>query len=51
MRIRFECHVPTPYPRHYLVKSTLAFTELKALLADQARDEVRATQAALAEAG
>ena len=37
-----------PHPRHYSVKTTPAFTELKAELTEQVRVEVRAAQAAAA---
>jgi ABC-type nitrate/sulfonate/bicarbonate transport system ATPase subunit len=49
-RIKFECQVSLPHPRHYSVKTTPAFAALKAQLTEQVREEVRAAQAALAEA-
>jgi hypothetical protein len=39
--------VPIPHPRHYSVKTTPAFTELKAELMEQVRTEVLAAQAAM----
>ncbi|HKE40773.1 MAG TPA: ABC transporter ATP-binding protein [Casimicrobiaceae bacterium] len=48
--IKFECQVLLPHPRHYSVKTTPAFAALKAQLTEQVREEVRAAQAALAEA-
>ena len=47
-RIKLDREVPLPHPRHYSVKTTPAFTELKAELTEQARVEVRAAQAAMA---
>ena len=47
-RIKLDLPVPIPHPRHYSVKTTAAFSELKAELTEQVRVEVRAAQAALA---
>jgi ABC-type nitrate/sulfonate/bicarbonate transport system ATPase subunit len=47
-RIKLDRAVPLPHPRHYSVKTTPAFTELKAELTEQVRVEVRAAQAAMA---
>ncbi len=47
-RIKLDRAVPLPHPRHYAVKTTPAFTALKAELTEQVRDEVRASQAAQA---
>ncbi|HEY6134315.1 MAG TPA: ABC transporter ATP-binding protein [Rubrivivax sp.] len=47
-RIKLDRAVPLPHPRHYSVKTTPAFTELKAELTEQVRVEVRAAQAATA---
>ena len=49
-RIKLDRAVPLPHPRHYSVKTTPAFTELKAELTEQVRVEVRAAQAAMAAA-
>ena len=49
-RIKLDCPVPFPHPRHYSVKTSPAFTELKAELTEQVRVEVRAAQAAMAAA-
>ncbi len=46
-RIKCDRAVPLPHPRHYSVKTTPAFTELKAELTEQVRVEVRAAQAAM----
>jgi ABC-type nitrate/sulfonate/bicarbonate transport system ATPase subunit len=48
-RIKLDRKVELPHPRHYSVKTTGAFTELKAELTEQVRVEVRAA-AALAAA-
>ena len=50
-RIKLDRRVELPHPRHYSVKTTPAFTELKAELTEQVRVEVRAAQAAMAAAG
>jgi ABC-type nitrate/sulfonate/bicarbonate transport system ATPase subunit len=50
-RIKLDRKVEIPYPRHYSVKTTPAFSELKAELTEQVRVEVRAAQAAMAAAG
>ena len=50
-RIKLDRAVALPHPRHYSVKTTPAFTELKAELTEQVRVEVRAAQAAMAAAG
>ena len=49
-RIKLDRKVDLPHPRHYSVKTTPAFTELKAELTEQVRVEVRAAQAAMAAA-
>ncbi len=49
-RIKLDRAVPLAHPRHYSVKTTPAFTELKAELTEQVRVEVRAAQAAMATA-
>ena len=50
-RIKLDRAVPLPHPRHYAVKTSPAFVELKAELTEQVRVEVRAAQAAMAAAG
>jgi ABC-type nitrate/sulfonate/bicarbonate transport system ATPase subunit len=47
-RIKLDRRVELPHPRHYSVKTTPAFTALKAELTEQVRVEVRAAQAASA---
>ena len=47
-RIKLDRGVPIAHPRHYSVKTTPRFTELKAELTEQVRTEVLAAQAALA---
>ena len=47
-RIKLDRTVPLAHPRHYSVKTTPAFTELKAELTEQVRVEVRAAQQAMA---
>jgi len=47
-RIKLDLPVAIPHPRHYSVKTTVAFSELKAELTEQVRVEVRAAQAAAA---
>jgi ABC-type nitrate/sulfonate/bicarbonate transport system ATPase subunit len=47
-RIKLDRAVPLPHPRHYSVKTTREFTELKAELTEQVRVEVRAAQEAMA---
>jgi ABC-type nitrate/sulfonate/bicarbonate transport system ATPase subunit len=49
-RIKLDRAVPIARPRHYSVKTTPAFTELKAELTEQVRVEVRAAQAEMAGA-
>jgi ABC-type nitrate/sulfonate/bicarbonate transport system ATPase subunit len=49
-RIKLDRRVDLPHPRHYSVKTTPAFTELKAELTEQVRVEVRAAQAAMVQA-
>ena len=49
-RIKLDRAVPLPHPRHYSVKTSPAFTELKVELTEQVRVEVRAAQAAMAAA-
>ena len=44
-RIKLDRRVDIPHPRHYSVKTTPAFTELKAELTEQVRVEVRAAAA------
>jgi ABC-type nitrate/sulfonate/bicarbonate transport system ATPase subunit len=43
-RIKLDRKVELPHPRHYSVKTTRAFAELKAELTEQVRVEVRAAQ-------
>ena len=50
-RIKLDRAVNLPHPRHYSVKTTPEFMELKAELTEQVRVEVRAAQAAMAAAG
>ena len=50
-RIKLDRPVPLTHPRHYSVKTTPAFTELKAELTEQVRVEVRAAQDAQAAMG
>ena len=45
-RIKLDRVVPLARPRHYSVKTTPVFTELKAELSEAVRVEVRAAQAA-----
>ena len=47
-RIKLDRTVEIAHPRHYSVKTTPAFSELKAELMEQVRVEVRAAQAAAA---
>ncbi len=47
-RIKLDRRVDLPHPRHYSVKTTPAFSELKAELTEQVRVEVRAAQAQMA---
>ena len=47
-RIKLDREVPLAHPRHYSVKTTPQFTELKAELTEQVRVEVRAAQQAQA---
>ena len=47
-RIKLDRPVRIPHPRHYSVKTSAAFSELKAELMEQVRVEVRAAQAAAA---
>jgi ABC-type nitrate/sulfonate/bicarbonate transport system ATPase subunit len=47
-RIKLDRRVDIAHPRHYSVKTTPAFTELKAELTEQVRVEVRAAQVATA---
>ncbi len=44
-RIKLDRPVPLPHPRHYSVKTTPAFAELKAELTEAVRTEVLAAQA------
>jgi ABC-type nitrate/sulfonate/bicarbonate transport system ATPase subunit len=43
-RIKLDRAVPLAYPRHYSVKTTREFADLKAELTEQVRVEVRAAQ-------
>ncbi len=45
-RIKLDRVVPLPHPRHYSVKTTPAFSKLKAELTEAVREEVLAAQAA-----
>ena len=45
-RIKLDRTIELPHPRHYSVKTTPAFAELKAELTEQVRVEVRAAQEA-----
>ena len=47
-RIKLDRAVPIAHPRHYSVKTTPMFAELKAELTEQVRTEVLAAQAAMA---
>jgi ABC-type nitrate/sulfonate/bicarbonate transport system ATPase subunit len=47
-RIKLDRVVPLPHPRHYSVKTTPEFSQLKAELTEAVREEVLATQAAQA---
>ncbi len=47
-RIKLDRPVPMAHPRHYSVKTTTAFAELKAELTEQVRAEVIASQNAVA---
>ena len=49
-RIKLDRAVTLPHPRHYSIKTTPAFVELKAELTEQVRVEVRAAQAAMTAA-
>ena len=49
-RIKLDRVVPLAHPRHYSVKTSREFTELKAELTEQVRAEVRAAQQAIAAA-
>jgi ABC-type nitrate/sulfonate/bicarbonate transport system ATPase subunit len=44
-RIKLDRTVPLPHPRHYSVKTTVPFAELKAELTEAVRVEVKASQA------
>ena len=46
-RIKLDRRVEFPHPRHYSVKTTPAFAQLKAELTEQVRVEVKAAQAAM----
>ncbi len=46
-RIKLDREVPLTHPRHYSVKTTPVFTELKAELTEAVRVEGRAAQAAM----
>jgi ribosomal protein L16/L10AE len=43
--MKLDRAVPIGHPRHYSVKTTAAFSEIKAELTEQVRVEVRAAQA------
>jgi ABC-type nitrate/sulfonate/bicarbonate transport system ATPase subunit len=45
-RIKSDRAVPLPHPRHYAVKTTPVFVEMKATLTEEVRAEVLAAQAA-----
>jgi len=45
-RIKLDRAVPIAHPRHYSVKTTPAFSAIKAELTEQVRVEVRAAQVA-----
>jgi ABC-type nitrate/sulfonate/bicarbonate transport system ATPase subunit len=47
-RIKLDRAVPLAHPRHYSVKTTAAFSEMKAELTEAVREEVLAAQAAMA---
>jgi len=47
-RIKLDREVPIAHPRHYSIKTSREFSELKAELTEQVRVEVRAAQAAQA---
>ena len=47
-RIKLDREVPLPHPRHYAMKTTPAFSALKAELTEAVRVEVLAAQAASA---
>ncbi len=47
-RIKLDHEVPLPHPRHYSVKTSIEFAELKAALTESVRTEVLAAQAAMA---
>jgi len=47
-RIKLDRPVPIAHPRHYSVKTTPGFSELKAELTEQVRVEVRAAQSDMA---
>jgi len=47
-RIKLDRAVPFAHPRHYSVKTTAAFSEIKAELTEQVRVEVRAAQSDVA---
>ena len=49
-RIKLDRRVELAHPRHYSVKTTPAFAELKAELTEQVRVEVKAAQAAMENA-
>jgi ABC-type nitrate/sulfonate/bicarbonate transport system ATPase subunit len=48
-RIKLERAVPIAYPRHYSVKTSPVFSEMKAELMEQVRVEVKAAQAGAVE--
>jgi ABC-type nitrate/sulfonate/bicarbonate transport system ATPase subunit len=48
-RIKLERAVPIAYPRHYSVKTSPAFSQIKAELMEQVRVEVKAAQAGAVE--
>jgi ABC-type nitrate/sulfonate/bicarbonate transport system ATPase subunit len=48
-KIKLDRAVPLAHPRHYSVKTTAGFSEIKAQLTEQVRVEVRAAQASAIE--
>ena len=46
-RIKLDRAVPIAHPRHYSVKTTAGFSEIKAELMGQVRVEVRVAQASV----
>ncbi|RYF18289.1 MAG: ABC transporter ATP-binding protein [Comamonadaceae bacterium] len=50
-RIKCDIPVPLPHPRHYAMKTTAAFSELKARLTEEIRIEVRRAAGLVPQAG